>query len=190
MLVFAAKHLVALEPQSGRELWRQFWETDWDTNNADPLVHGGRIFISSFSRGCGLLAMRDGVPQVLYTNKVMHMHLSPGVVVGDYLYAFNGEAKRDTDLRCLHLPTGELKWARKDPAFGSLILAGDRLVVLSDKGELVVAEASPEGFKPLARAKVLSGLCWTPPALADRRLYVRNARGELRCFLLPANVER
>jgi hypothetical protein len=83
-----------------------------------------------------------------------------------------------------------LKWARPDPAFGSLIRAGDRLIVLSDKGELVVAEASPEDFKPLARAKVLSGLCWTPPALADGRLYVRNARGELRCFLLPTNVER
>ena len=40
VLIFAAKHLVALEPQSGRELWRQFWETDWDTNNTDPLVHG------------------------------------------------------------------------------------------------------------------------------------------------------
>jgi outer membrane protein assembly factor BamB len=117
---------------------------------------------------------------------VLHIHLSPGVVIGDYLYAFNGEAKRDTDLRCLHLPTGELKWARKDPAFGSLIRAGDRLIVLSDKGELLLAEASPAAYKPLARAKVISGLCWTPPALADGRLYVRNARGELRCLELAA----
>jgi outer membrane protein assembly factor BamB len=186
VLIFAAKYLVALEPRSGRELWRQFWETDWDTNNTDPLVHNGRIFISSFSRGCGLLAVRNGVPQFVYTNKVLHIHLSPGVVIGDYLYAFNGEAKRDTDLRCLHLPTGELKWARKDPAFGSLIRAGDRLIVLSDKGELLLAEASPADYKPLARAKVISGLCWTPPALANGRLYVRNARGELRCLELAA----
>ena len=186
VLIFAAKYLVALEPRSGRELWRQSWETDWDTNNTDPLVHNGRIFISSFSRGCGLLAVRNGVPQFVYTNKVLHIHLSPGVVIGDYLYAFNGEAKRDTDLRCLHLPTGELKWARKDPAFGSLIRAGDRLIVLSDKGELLLAEASPADYKPLARAKVISGLCWTPPALANGRLYVRNARGELRCLELAA----
>jgi outer membrane protein assembly factor BamB len=186
VLIFAAKHLVALDLQSGRELWRQFWETDWDTNNADPLVHGGRIFISSFSRGCGLFSVREGEPHVIYTNKVMHNHLSPGVVLGDYLYAFNGEAKRDTDLRCLHLPTGELKWARKDPAFGSLIRVRDKLIVLSDKGELVLAEASPADFKPLARAKVLTGLCWTPPALANGRLYVRNARGELSCLNLGA----
>ena len=36
VLIFAAKHLVALDPQSGRELWRQFWETAWDTNNTGP----------------------------------------------------------------------------------------------------------------------------------------------------------
>jgi outer membrane protein assembly factor BamB len=75
-----------------------------------------------------------------------------------------------------------LKWTCKDPAFGSLILAGDKLVVLSEKGELLLARPSPEEFKPLARAKVLSGVCWTPPALANGRLYVRNARGELLCL--------
>ena len=187
VLIFAAKHLVALEPRTGRELWRQFWETDWDTNNSDPLVHGGRIFISSFSRGCALLSVAHGKPEIIYSNKLMHIHLSPGVVLGEYLYAFNGEAKKDTDFRCIHLPTGELKWACKDPAFGSLILAGGKLIVLSDKGELLLAEASPAEFRSLARAKVLGGLCWTPPALAKGRLYVRNARGELRCLDLALN---
>jgi outer membrane protein assembly factor BamB len=128
--------------------------------------------------------LANGKPEVTYTNKVLHNHLSPGILVGEYLYAFNGEAKQDTDFRCLHLPTGELKWARKDPAFGSLILAADKLIVLSEKGELLLAEPSPAEFKPLARARVLSGVCWTPPALANGRLYVRNARGELRCLEL------
>ena len=182
VLIFAAKYLVALDPQSGRELWRQFWETGWDTNNTDPLVQQGQIFISSFTRGCALLRVQDGQPAVVYTNNVMSSHLSPGVVVGDYLYAFNGEAKKDTDFRCVHLPSGALKWVSHDPAFGSLILAGDKLLVLSEKGELLVAQASPDVFKPLARAKVLGGLCWTPPALVNGLLYVRNAKGELRCL--------
>ena len=51
ILIFAAKHLVALEPRTGRELWRQFWETGWDTNNTDPYMQRDRILISSFSRG-------------------------------------------------------------------------------------------------------------------------------------------
>jgi outer membrane protein assembly factor BamB len=186
VLVFAAKQLVAVEPGRGRELWRLPWETEWDTNNTDPLVQGDRIFISSFSRGCGLFSVSGGTPQAIYTNQVLRSHLSPGVVSGEYLYAFNGEAKRETDLRCVHLATGELKWSCKDPSFGSLIRARDRLLVLSEKGELLLAEASPVQFKPLARAQVLGGMCWTPPALANGQLYVRNARGELRCYELPA----
>ena len=182
VLIFAAKHLVALDPQTGRELWRQCWETGWDTNNTDPAIQRDRIFISSFSRGCALLSAAHGKPEVIYDNKVLHNHLSPGVLLGDYLYAFNGEAKKDNDLRCIHLPTGELKWTCPDPDFGSLIGADGRLILLSAKGELLVAEASPAGFKPLARAKVLSGLCWTPPALANGLLYVRNAKGDLRCL--------
>ncbi len=186
VLIFAAKHLVALDPNTGRELWRHPWETGWDTNIMDPLTHRDRIFISSFSRGCALLSVTDSKPSVIYDTKVLHNHLSPGVLLGDYLYAFNGEAKQQTDFRCIHLPTGELKWIASNPAFGSLICADGKLIVLSEKGELLLAEASPAAFKPLARAKVLSGVCWTPPALANGLLYVRNARGDLRCLELAA----
>ncbi len=182
VLIFAAKFLVAVEPQSGRELWRQPWETGWDTNNPDPLIWRNRIFISSYSRGCALLSVNDAKAEVIYDNEVLHNHLSPGVLVGEYLYAFNGEAHQETDFRCIHLPTGQLKWRRKDPAFGSLICADGKLIVFSDKGELLVAEASPVEFKPLARAQVLGGVCWTPPALANGLLYVRNAKGDLVCL--------
>jgi outer membrane protein assembly factor BamB len=186
VLIFAAKHLVALEPLTGRELWRQSWETGWDTNITDPVVRDGNIFISSFTHGCGLFSLSNGSPVMTYTNSVLFNHLSPGIQVGHYLYAFSGEAKKDTDFRCVHLPTGELKWARKDPVFGTLLLAGDKLIVLSEKGELLLGLESPEEFKPLARANVLSGVCWIPPALAEGRLYVRNARGDLRCLDLRA----
>ncbi len=181
LLIFAAKHLIGLDPATGHEFWRQFWETGWDTNNPDPLVHQNRILISSFSRGCALLSPEENSVKVLYDNKNLSNHLSPGIVQGDYLYAFNGEAKQETDFRCIHLPTSEVKWTVKDPAFGSLIRAGGNLILLSDKGELVVATVSPEGFKPLAWAKILDGLCWTPPALANGLLYARNAKGSLVC---------
>jgi hypothetical protein len=53
-------------------------------------------------------------------------------------------------------------------------LAGDRLVILRERGELVLAPATPEGFKPLARAQVLSGTVRAYPALSDGFLYARN----------------
>ena len=184
VLIFAAKHLVALDPQTGSEFWRYPWETGYDTNNPDPQIYEDKILISSYSRGCALLTVKSGQPELLYDNKNLHNHLSPGILLGEYLYAFNGEAKEKTDFRCLHLPTGKVQWTRKDPAMGSLICAAGKLVILSEKGELLTAEASSADFKPLARAQVLSGLCWTPPALAYGRLYARNARGDLVCLQL------
>jgi outer membrane protein assembly factor BamB len=181
ILIFAAKHLVAVEPDTGKELWRFPWETGWDTNNPDPLIYGDSIFISTFDRGCALLSVKDGKPVMVYDKPVLHNNLSPGVMVGEYLYSASGEAKKETDFRCIHLPTGELKWAQKDLPTASVICAGGKLLILTEKGELVLAEASPEGFKPLARAQVLGGLCWTPPALANGLLYARNAKGDLVC---------
>jgi outer membrane protein assembly factor BamB len=187
VLIFAAKHLVAIEPATGKELWRYPWETGYDTNNPDPLIYRNTIFISSYSAGCALLEVHQGKPKLVYRSKVLHNHLSPGILVGEYLYAFNGEAKQSTDFRCIHLPTGEMKWSRKDPAMGSLIAANGNLIILSERGELLVSEASPAGLKTLSRSQLLGGLCWTPPALAEKRLYARNAKGELVCADLTSH---
>jgi outer membrane protein assembly factor BamB len=187
-LIFCAKELVAVEPGTGRALWRFPWKTEWDTNNTDPLVQRDHIFLSSFSHGCALLSVNSNQPHLVYETKNLFNHLSPGVLVGDYLFAFNGEAKKETDLRCLDLPTGEVRWSRKDPGFGSLIAARGALIVLTEKGELMVFSSEPGkampvlNAEPVARAGVASGTCWTPPSLANGLLYVRNARGELRCF--------
>jgi outer membrane protein assembly factor BamB len=181
VLIFAAKHLVALDPRTGSELWRFPWETGYDTNNTDPLVHADTIFISSYSRGCALVRVKDGKPEAVYDSKVLFNNLSPGILIGDYLYVFNGEAKMKTDFRCIHLPTGEMKWQREDPAFGSVICAGGKLIIMSEKGELLLAEPSPKELKILGRSQVLGGVCWTPPTLANGKIYVRNAKGDLMC---------
>jgi len=182
ILIFAAKHLVALDPRTGNELWRFPWETGYDTNNTDPLVYDDTIFISSYSHGCALVRVKDGKPEAVYDSKVLFNNLSPGILIGEYLYVFNGEAKMKTDFRCIDLPTGELEWQREDPAFGSVIRAGGKLIIMSEKGELLLAEPSPKELKILGRSQVLGGVCWTPPSLAEGKLFVRNAKGDLLCL--------
>ena len=59
--------------------------------------------------------------------------------------------------------------------------ADGKLIVMGETGELVVAEASSVAFKPLARAQVLGGKCWTVPTLSNGRIYCRNSRGDLVC---------
>ena len=57
--------------------------------------------------------------------------------------------------------------------------ADGKLVALSSAGELTIGPASPSGFKPVARAQVLGGKCWTAPVLANGFIYCRNSRGEI-----------
>jgi outer membrane protein assembly factor BamB len=61
------------------------------------------------------------------------------------------------------------------------MLADGKLIVLSERGELLVADASPDGFKPVSRAQILGGKCWSAPVLANGKIYARNAAGDVVC---------
>ena len=74
----------------------------------------------------------------------------------------------------MDLGTGEVYWSADRFGGGTLTLTGDRLVILRESGELMLADASPDGFVPVARAQILPGVVRAYPALADGRLYARN----------------
>ena len=57
---------------------------------------------------------------------------------------------------------------------GIMLLAGDKLLIIREAGEMILAPASPQGFHPIARAQILSGVVRPYPALADGFLYLRN----------------
>ena len=59
--------------------------------------------------------------------------------------------------------------------------AGDQLLVLSEKGELVLLRATPDQWSELGRLEVLSGRTWNHPVLVGNRLYLRNAQ-EAVCY--------
>ena len=184
VLLFAARALVAVAVKDGREIWRHPWKTTYDVNAADPILVGSdRVFISSgYGRGCALLKVIDNKAAVVWENKNMRNHFNPCVLIGGGIFGFDGDAGSDkAELRCLDPETGEVKWTEKS-GFGGLIAADGKLIVLTHRGELSIVEASTGAFKPLARAQVLGGKCWTAPALADGRLYCRNAEGEVVCL--------
>ncbi len=65
-------------------------------------------------------------------------------------------------------------WAKRGFGEGSLILADGHLIILSERGQLVQARATPDGFEEKGRFQALDGKCWTSPALAGGKLYIRN----------------
>ncbi len=179
----AARELVALEAATGRVLWQHPWKTDWDVNAADPVIEGDKAFISSsYKSGGALVQFGAQPPREVWRSREMGNHFNSSVLVNGFLYGVDGEAEKPALLKCLDWNTGEVKWSYKGLGLGSVLAADGKLIVLGEKGELAVAEASPAGFKPLARAQALGGKCWTTPTLAHGLLYCRNSKGDLVCL--------
>lgn len=175
-LMFAIKQgVVAVQVKDGKELWRFPWKTQHDVNAADPILSGNKVFISSgYNRGGGVFDVSSNPPKNLWDNKNMRNHMNSCVLWNGHLYGVD-----ENQLRCIVFDTGEVKWTDKASGKGSLMLADGKLIVLSEKGELLVADASPEGFKPISRAQILGGKCWSAPVLANGKIYARNAAGDV-----------
>ena len=84
------------------------------------------------------------------------------------------KAEYGPSFRAVELRTGAVQWSVDAFYSGTVTLAGDRLVIVRETGELVMAEASPAAFTPVARAQILPPVIRAYPALANGLLFVRN----------------
>lgn len=176
-----SKEFVGLNPATGKVMWKFPWKTSYDINAADTIISGDTIFISSgYNKGCALVKISGGDVTKVWQNKNMRNQINCSVLWEGHIYGFDGQVGGGK-LTCLDLVTGEKKWSQGGMGTGSLMLADGKLIILGEKGKLVIAEASPGGFKELVSAKILTGKCWTVPVLANGRIYARNAVGQLVC---------
>jgi outer membrane protein assembly factor BamB len=178
--LFTAREMVALVAKTGKILWKIPWKTSYDVNAADAIIEGNKIFLSSgYNRGCALYQFTSSDFTELWRNKKMRNHFNSCVLWKGYIYGVD-----DGDsISCLDFKTGQVKWSQKGFGKGSLMLADGKLIILSDKGKLAIAEASPTEYKELASAQILPRKkCWTVPVLANGRIYARNnPEGRLVC---------
>jgi hypothetical protein len=97
-------------------------------------------------------------------------HFASPVRYRDHFYGLN-EAK----LTCMDVRTGKVKWEQSGFQKGSLLRVDGWLLVLGEYGKLALVEAAPEEYREKASASPLGRRrCWTMPALADGKLYLRD----------------
>ncbi|MBI3270983.1 MAG: PQQ-binding-like beta-propeller repeat protein [Planctomycetes bacterium] len=182
VLFFLLEGLTSADPVDGRVQWQHALVGGGNLNAADPLFSGDRLFVSTNGFGCALLDLSVTPPGVVWKSEELVNHTSTSVLVDGMLYGFDGPISGGpaTALKCVEFATGTRRWSQAGMA-GTLCAADGKLVVLTDAGELIVAEASPAGYKELARAQVIGKDCYTVPVLSNGRIYCRNSGGDLVC---------
>jgi hypothetical protein len=125
----------------------------------------------------------DNSAQPLWANDdTMSSQYTTCVVHKGLLYGIHGrDDVGSASLRCIDPRTGRVLWSEDRFGVGTLLLADDKLVIVTTKGELVLVAPSDEGFRGLARARIFQTTTRPLPALADGHLYVRDT-ATLKCL--------
>lgn len=170
--------LVGLDPVSGKVQFQRPWRARMaaSVNVATPVVVGDSIFVSAeYGPGAGVFTVEGSTLTELWaSNDVLTNHYSTSVYHQGFLYGYHGRQELGPSLRAVEWRTGKVRWSEEQFRAGSVMLAGDRLVIVRESGELVLAKASPDAFEPIARAQILPPTVRAYPALSDGVLFVRN----------------
>jgi len=179
VLVLNGEGLAVIDQADGSEITFFPWTRNPEqaVYGATPVIVDGRIFISGAAGGgCVMLQPGENGLDVVWQNAVMRSSYAGCVLYENHLYGFDQHV-----LKCLDLDGNEL-WRQRGIGLGAMIVIGDRLLIVSAKGELIVAEANPERYVELSREKVLDGgTFWATPVLSHGLAYARNSLGDMVC---------
>ena len=178
----------------GKELWSHAWPST--TRIMQPAVAGDGELVISVGDGLGgngtrMIAVKQDqngqngsagwTTEERWTSEDLNPNFTDFVVNKGYIFGFDWGT-----LTCVDLKDGKQKWKSPQHGYGQLVLLPeqDLLLMLSEKGELVLTKALPDQFTELARFPVLEGKTWNHPVLVGDVVLVRNDH-EMAAFRLP-----
>lgn len=179
---FTRKGLVAVNPADGHIQFDFPWAPtiQASVSSATPLVIGDLVFVSG-CYGTGAVVLRvknNAVEKVWSGDDILSNHYATSVEHNGFLFGIDGRCDPGyspaPSFRCVELRTGKIRWQTDEVGPATVTLAGDQLLILTEKGELIRATAEPGAFKPNARAQVLPTHVRAFPAFADGCLFARS----------------
>jgi len=190
MAAMTGDALTIYDRTNGKTVASHPFPIQYDMHAITPTVTAGPIgsvdiFIACANKGGRCEKVRfDGKGfKTLWSNENLRNFMNNSVLVDGHLYGFDGKHKtRLTKLVCMDHETGKVKWTQDGLGCGAAIVSNGKLIVLSEDGRILVAPLSSESFTPTVEHRILEGTCWTPPSLADGRIYARNEDGRVVCL--------
>jgi outer membrane protein assembly factor BamB len=167
-----ADAVVGVRADNGQHLWRYTEVSNQTANIATPIVHDGRVFVSTeYESGGALLKVGAKSASQVYFTRNMRNHYSTSVLLDGVLYGFNSSI-----LTAMRFDNGEVLWRHRSVGKGSLAYADKHLYVLGEDAVLALVEARSDEYREVSRFSLRQSRypTWAPPVISDGRLYVRN----------------
>ena len=184
VIFYLQSGLLAVSPQDGKAFWRFPMKYRVSTA-ATPVVSGDIVYCSAGygvgGAACKIAKQGDGFAvtelwRIPGDRQVPNLWSTPACKDGHLYGMFSFKKFGTGPLKCVELATGKVNWEQPGFGGGNVILVNDKVLALADDGHLVVVQADPAAYREVARAKVVTGKCWSPPALSDGRIYVRSTK--------------
>jgi len=184
VVFITSRGTLGLATDTGEVLWRHGFTPSSTSIAASPVVANDIVYAScAYALGAWTAKItRNGpvfaVGQTDFKRSNAHQnHWATPVPHEGHLYSVVERGSRS--LACFNLAGRTNTWITStvgsgNPGYASLIKVGGKLVVLTERGELVLVEPDPAVYTELARYPALSGTCWNHPAFANGRLYARS----------------
>jgi outer membrane protein assembly factor BamB len=195
LIVWTQQSVTSLDPATGKTYWRQRLLTSSEYAVSTPVCHKDRLLIGGlmFQLAPGKPAARVLWPASKAPSRRVFSHTSTALLRGDYLFT----AKSSGELICAEASTGRQVWESakvtdlKNGASIHLTPNGDSVMLYTDRGELIRAWLTAQGYHEISRVAVLEPtfpfagrkVAWSPPAYADRHIFARSGK-ELICASL------
>ena len=178
VVTFTHQNLVGVSVATGELLWSRPFVTPSDTTAQTPVLYGDTLIQAG--RENGITAFRVipqdgewGTEDVWHTDEVS-LHLTNGVAIDGVLYGLS--YLNSGQYFGLDLDTGEVLWKSdaRQADNAAIVRAGDTIFALENDAEMVVINASRNGFDPVRRWEVANSETWAQPAISGNRLFVKD----------------
>lgn len=197
LIVWTQESVTSLDPMTGTTFWRERLLTGSDYVVSTPVFYKDRLLIGGmmFQMDPDKPAATVLWPDSKARSRRVFSHTSTAMCRGDHVFS----AKSSGELICVEAGTGKQLWETakvtdlKNGASIHLTPNGDSVLLYTDKGELIRARLTAQGYKEVSRTALLTptfpfggrNVAWSPPAYANRHIFVRSGK-ELICASLAA----
>jgi outer membrane protein assembly factor BamB len=170
----------AVNPHNGDLQWQIPFRADYGISVATPVWGPDNLLFVSAEYGAGAKVIelqRNGLAtkaKELWSSNRLRLHHGNAMRIGDTIYFSSGGKGSPAILTAVDARSGKIHWQERSIPKATFVWADQKLITLDQDGNLMLAHASPQGFKIVAKAELLTRLSWTPPTLVGSRLYIRD----------------